>query len=246
MIFSKTPMKTAIWSALTATSALTGIVATTNIANASTITQNASFGPATTNISDQPISIEKFDPSQGMLNSVKIDFTGLVNGDVGFENKDAQPATVTVTLSADISLKLPDGTPLLALSPTNETQTSVASYDGTTDFSGPSGRTFQGLSAEKSGTQTFTDSSLLKLFTGTGDANILFSALATSTVKGTGNIASYVDTSAGAKLITVTYNYGQTPTEVPETTPILGLGLVAGLGIASLGKKTLKARRFLG
>ena len=226
-------MKAKNWGTLTAATLFTGIVATAGIADAFTMTQTATLAPTRTNIIDQPISIEKFNPLQGILDSVKVDFTGLVKGDAGFENLDAQPATVTVDLAGDLNLKLPDGTSLLNLSPTSETATSVSSYDDTRDFAGSSGRTLDGLTAEKSGTQTFTGSSLLNLFTGTGNLDFLFSALATSTVKGTGNIASYVDTFAGADLIRVTYNYQQPPKEVPEATATLSLGLLAGLGILS-------------
>ena len=223
-------MKVKNWGTLTAATAFTSIVATASIADAFTMTQTASLTPARTNITDQPISIEKFNPLQGILDSVTVDFTGLVKGDAGFENLDAQPATVTVDLAGALNLKLPDGTSLLNLSPTSETVTSVSSYDGARDYAGPSGRTLDGLTAKESGTQTFTGSSFLNLFTGTGNLNFLFSALATSTIKGTGNIASYVDTFAGADIIKVTYDY-QPPKAVPEATAPLSLGLVAGLGI---------------
>ncbi len=224
-------MKAKNWGTLTAATAFTGIIATAGMADAFTLTQTASLAPTRTNIIDQPIAIEQFNPSQGILDGVTVDFTGRVQGDAGFENLDAQPATVTVDLAGNLNLDLPDGTSLLSLSPKSETVTSVASYDGTTDFAGASGRKLDGLTAEASGTQTFTGSSFLNLFTGAGTLNFLFSALATSTIKGTGNIASYVDTFAGADLIKVTYDYQQPPKEVPEATATLSLGLVAGLGI---------------
>jgi hypothetical protein len=224
-------MKTGKWSTLTAATALTSIVATAGVTHAATITETASLAPIRTNFTDKPISISKFDPTQGILKSVTVDFTGRVQGSAGFENTDAQPADVTVDLAGNLSLNLPDGTSLLSLSPTSETTTSVDSYDGTTDFAGPSGRTLTGLSATKSGTETFTGSSFLNLFTGTDNLDFLFSAIAKSTINATGNIASYVNTSAGADIIKVTYDYQGPPKSVPEADATVSLGVVVGLGI---------------
>ncbi|WP_232224213.1 choice-of-anchor E domain-containing protein [Mastigocladopsis repens] len=230
--------------------ALTGIVATTGVAHAATVTYTTAYDAPTdgtvpyagfgyTDIIDAPLSIQKFDSSLGTLNSVTIDFIGDLKGDAGFENKSPQSSTVTVDLSGTLKLQLPDGTSVVELNPQQDYSYNVTGYDDTTDYAGTSGKTVEGLTASQSDTKTYTDSNSLQTFTGSDDLDLLFSATAKSTVSGSGNIFSYVTTYAKSS-IQVTYDY-QERKKVPEPSAILGLGFVTGVGLWSQ-RKRIEAR----
>lgn len=249
-------MKAQLLTGLTAAAALAGIVATADIANAGSLTRSTVYQQTEfdrenvpTNYYDQGygrtdinsvLSIQKFRPTQGTLKSVTINFSGDIIGDGGFENRDARPQTITANLLGDLDLKLPDGTSLFDLNPTNSRRfENVSRSDGTLDYAGASGRTFEGLAATAFGQKTFTDSSFLQQFMGSGSMNFSFSATATSTFTGSGNVSSYVDTFARSALM-VTYEYEELPRKIPEPATTVGLGVVAGLGLLSQKKKSWK------
>ncbi|GAA6621485.1 choice-of-anchor E domain-containing protein [Scytonema sp. NUACC26] len=224
--------------------AITSIVATTGVARADILEYTAEYKPSAdeaapyagygvTDILNAPLSIQKFKSSWGILNSVKIDFIGDLTGDAGFESRDAKARTVTVDLSGLLKLQTTDGTSLFELDPTQSYKYDVSKYDNKLDFLGTSGRTLEGLTASASGTKTYTDSSLLQSFIGTNKFDFLFTANAKSTVKGSGNITSYVNTYAKAS-VKVTYDYRR---RVPEPSLLVGVGLVGGAGLWSKRNK---------
>ncbi|GAB1538104.1 hypothetical protein NUACC21_07620 [Scytonema sp. NUACC21] len=235
-------MNTKLLGMLTAATALTvsGVVASAGVASAATLEYTAQYNPTEmdkenvpyegyglTDIIKSPLSIQKFDSKLGTLKSVKIDFSGDIKGDAQFESRNATPSTVTVDLSGLVKLNMPDGSSLLELNPQQQYSYNVTQFDKITDFGGTSGKTLEGLVASKSDTKTFTDSSLLQSFTGLGNLDFLFTALATSNVTGPGNIISSVSTYAKAS-IKVTYDFEEYRKKVPEPSALLGIGLVAG------------------
>lgn len=233
-------MRRRFLSVLTAVTALTGIVATTKVAHAATVSYTTAYNAPTdttvpyagfgyTDIINAPVSIQKFDSSLGTLDSVTIDFIGDLKGDAGFENISRQPSTVTVDLSGVLKLQLPDRTSVAEFNPQQYYSYNVTGYDGTTDFGGTSGKTVVGLTASQSDTKTYTDNNSLQTFTGFGNLDLLFSATAKSTVSGSGNIISYVTTYAKSN-VQVTYDYKERR-KVPEPSAILGIGVVAGVGL---------------
>lgn len=235
-------MKTKLLKYLGAATTLAGIMVTAGTANAASLTRIASTDFALTDIINSPLSIEKFDPSLGKLNSVQLDFTSDLTGDAGFENRSKVASTVTVKLGAEINLtqdKL-DLSSLFPITPVSEQSYSVSKFDGKLDFGGTSGNTVAGLTATQSTSTIFTDVSNLALFTGTGNLEFLYSALANSSVSGSGNITSFVDTLAKASL-SITYNYSDSDSvglkTVPEPSAALGIGLFAGIGLLSQRKK---------
>lgn len=241
-------MTTKVFNALAAATTLAGIVATAGAANAATLTQSVDYTPSdpdtgisadgyySTDINDI-ISVKQFDPKLGTLNSVKIDFTSSLEGDAGFENRSSSAATAIVKLAGVLKLQLPKNVDLFELDPSQSSSYSLAKYDKKTDYAGASGKTVSGLTASLSDTKTFTNNSFLQYFLGKGTTNFNFLATATSTVTGSGNFASYIDTYAKAG-ITVTYDY--TAKAVPEPSALLGIGVMAGFGIISKKKKWLK------
>lgn len=236
-------MKNKLFQALLATVAVTGIFTTANAAYAGTLSYSTSFKPNTsdpdylspyadqgydyTDIIDSPLKIKKFNSKLGKLESINLEFSGKIIGDGGVESRDNKAQALTVNLSGLLQLSGPDGQNLLELVPTATLTKNVAKYDKKLDFGGDSGFTFEGLSANNSGTKTLTNDSNLSLFTGSGRLDFLFTALAQSTVTGSGNITSEINTYAGADL-KVTYVYDEKFAEVPEPATLVGLGLAFG------------------
>ncbi|MEH2209085.1 PEP-CTERM sorting domain-containing protein [Nostoc sp.] len=227
-------MTTKLFNTLAAATTLAGIVATSGAANAASFSYASSTNYDFTNIIDAPLSVQKFNSSLGTLKGVTISFTGDILGNAGFENRSPTPTQVTVNLASQLSLKL-NNQSLFALNPQDISSYQAAKYDGTTDYSGTSGKTISNLTATQSATQSFTNTQFLQSFTGNGDIDFLFSALANSVVTGSGNMRSYIDTYAKAG-IKVTYDYDAQA--VPESSTTLGIGLIAGLCLLSQRKKS--------
>ncbi|MBD2412475.1 PEP-CTERM domain protein [Nostoc calcicola FACHB-389] len=225
-------MTTKLFKTLGAATTLAGIVATSGVANAASLSYTSSSNYEFTDIIDAPLSVQKFDSSLGTLQGVTIEFTGDVLGNAGFENRSPTASQVTVNLASQFSLQL-NNQSLLALNPQYTSSYQVAKYDNIIDYGGTSGKTLSNLTATQSGTQSFTDSQFLQSFIGNGNVDFLFSAIANSLVTGSGNMRSYIDTYAKAG-IKVTYDYKS----VPEASTTLGIGLVAGLCLLSQRKKS--------
>ncbi|WP_104901989.1 choice-of-anchor E domain-containing protein [Nostoc sp. 'Peltigera membranacea cyanobiont' N6] len=225
-------MTTKLLNTLAAATTLAGIVATSGVANAASLSYTSSSNYDLTDIIDAPLSVQQFNSSLGTLQGVTIEFTGNILGNAGFENRSQAPTPVTVNLASQFSLGL-NNQSLLALNPQYSYSYQVAKYDGTTDYGGTSGKTVSNLTATQSATQSFTNTQFLQSFIGNGNVDFLFSALATSAVTGSGNMRSYIDTYAKAG-IKVTYDYQS----VPEPSATLGVGLIAGLCLLSQRKKS--------
>jgi hypothetical protein len=227
-------MTTKLFNTLAAATTLIGVIATSGVANAASLSYTSSLNYDYTDITDAPLSIQKFDSSLGTLKGVTIGFTGDVLGNAGFENKSTRQSQITVNLASELTLEL-NNQSLFALNPQNSYAYQVVKYDGITNFGGTSGKTVSGLTATESATQSYTNTQFLQSLTGNGNVDFLFSAIAKSTVTGSGNIASYVETLAKAN-IKVTYDYELK--SVPESSTTLGIGLIAGLCLLSQSKKS--------
>ncbi|GAX36195.1 choice-of-anchor E domain-containing protein [Nodularia sp. NIES-3585] len=230
-------MTTKLLNSLAAATTLAGMLVTAGVANAASLTSTASTSLEFTDIVDSVLSIQKFNPSLGTLNSVTLDFNSLITGEAGFENRGARAARVTVKLAAEVNLTNSDLelSPPFPILPVNEQSYLVTAYDGVTDFGGTSGRTLEELIATRSTTKTFNSVPDLAVFTGIGNLDFLYTAIAESTVTGSGNLRFFVDTLAQADL-TVIYDYD--PKTVPEPSAALGIGLFAGIGLLSQRKKS--------
>lgn len=228
-------MTTKLFNTLAAATTLAGIVATSGVANAASLSYSSSINYELTDIIEAPLSVQKFDSSLGTLQGVTIEFTGDILGNAGFENRSQTASLVTLNLTSEFSLQL-NNQSLLALNPEYSYSYQTAKYDGSTDYSGTSGKTVSNLTATQSATQSSTNTQFLQSFIGNGNIDFLFTALAESVVTGSGNIRSYVDTYAKAG-IKVTYNYDDVKS-VPEPSATLGVGLIAGLCLLSQRKKS--------
>lgn len=175
------------------------------------------------------VSIPKFNPALGFLDSIELKLKGNVEGSIEFESLDAGPATVTTSLAAMIQLKRPDNSLITAVTPNFNTSDNVTAFDGVIDFGGGSGRSYFDLNAmELSTYDSPPPLSDLALFTGVGNILLPVQATAVSTAGGAGNLLAAFVTNAGATVM-VTYNY-----TIPEP---------ATMGLMSLGALGLLRRR---
>jgi hypothetical protein len=174
---------------------------------------------------NKTVSVSQFNPSLGTLDSVLISLQGTVAGSAKFESRDHGPTTVTMSLQAQVTLSWPNQNNLVVALPLVQTVDNVTVFDGTTDFGGSSGRTYDNLSGSK------TESALLSpptptdlaVFLGTGTVTLPVKAEAQSFGTGAGNLIQWFMTDAGAD-VTVTYDY-----RVPEPAAgaLIGLGGLA-------------------
>ncbi|MCF7958210.1 MAG: PEP-CTERM sorting domain-containing protein [Phycisphaerae bacterium] len=174
---------------------------------------------ASTNWTDV-ISVPKFNPAMGDLQSVMIELTGTVTGSAGFESRDASPSEVTMELIAIITVKRPQpqGGLLVVTLPTVSETFQATAYDQFLDFGGTSGDTISNQSNTETEIATTALPADLLLFTGVGNINLPIKATGASSATGSGNLVMFFATEASAKAV-VTYTY------VPEPATIALMGL---------------------
>lgn len=183
---------------------------------AGTVTQNVSLGLLNTNWT-RSFTINKFDTSLGCLDSVCFSLAGYVEGSAAFESRDLDPATVMMDLAATIKLQRPDGSLIVETIPLAHTVDNVTAFDGVIDFGGTSGRTYDGLSADKTEGRCTALVSDKQLFTGAGTLVLPVVALGSSSGSGAGNLLLSFTTTASASAV-VTYHYSECPVPAQPST----------------------------
>lgn len=217
---------------IVASAAVLMTVAGASSANALSITHTDTIAVQPTNW-NLSVSLPKFDTALGPLNSILVEITGQISGNIRMENTDAAAATITGTLSAFQILQKPGGGFLLNVLPAVSEIFNATAYDNVTDYGGTSGVTVNDVTGNAAAS-TFVAVGDWGLFTCAGVAcatnlSMDVSASGTSTATGSGNIATIFNTNAGAE-VKITYDYGVTTPE-PASMAILGAGMLA-LGIA--------------
>ncbi len=169
------------------------------------------------------VAAAQFNPDLGTLEAVSLTLTGDINSGFAAENLGLVAAPIGMTDTANVVLTLANGTPVSA-SPIVQTTTTLAAYDGTTDFAGPSGRTATGLTGSQTTTQWISDN--LASFIGTGTIALPVSASAFSAVSGSADLESKIQTLAGAT-VGISYIYLPAAASAAPAAPIIS-GTAAG------------------
>ncbi len=169
------------------------------------------------------VSIPKFNPNLGTLQSITFQLTGNVQGTARAESLDAGPTIVNTSFSANITLTRPDLTPLVVTLPLANFSDSFTAYDGALDFAGTSGTTHAGINVTDTQSQVSPPpASDLALFTGAGNIVLPVTANGASIATGAGNLITQFQTDAAAN-VQVCYVY--LPNSPPTLTcpgPLMG------------------------
>jgi uncharacterized repeat protein (TIGR01451 family) len=166
-----------------------------------------------------PGLIDQFDPSLGQLQSVDIILDGSITSTIKVENTSTiSGSTISGIVSGTMNLTGPGVNMGVAMSD-NAGTFNASAFDGSINFSGPSGQAFAPKQVSATKTITLTGSDM-NPFIGTGQVTFTDSATATSTANGGGNLVVQLD-SAGQSTVTVKYHYLPTAALKPGDYTIL-------------------------
>jgi hypothetical protein len=168
-------------------------------------------------------NLTKFDPALGVLQQVTMHVSGAIRTEVGLENRDTAPQTITANVSAQVALKRPDTGNFAVILPAVAVSAPLGVYDGTTDYSGTSGTVRTNVMSSDADTITLTTPTDLAIFTSTqaGQAQQLAlpgTAAGQSDYNASANYAGYVDTFASLTA-DVVYQYQSHDLGVVITAP---------------------------
>jgi hypothetical protein len=177
---------------------------------------NASIPLTTTNWA-LSVSVPKFDPNLGTLQSITFNMTGFIEGDARAESLDNQPTVATLQFAGTITLTRPDMSQIVQVLPVANFVDPLGAFDGVIDFRGPSGVSHLGVAASQMSSFTSPPpASDLVLFTGPGGnpgtITLPVTAVGTSVATGPGNIVSQFTQRARVD-VQVCYNF------LPNTPP---------------------------
>ena len=191
------------------------------------------FIPGDTTNWTYDVSLPRFDPALGVLESVTFTLCGEVYGIASFESLAPASSSISLDLSASIALDCPGATAELLVEPTMVMVESVGPYDGLLDWEGASGRRL-GFRADRSeNTRSEVLLTDLEGYIGKGSIIVPVSANAVSRISGPGNLQSDITTIAEAD-VTVAYDY-----IIPEPGALISLGV----GVTGLWGLSIRRRR---
>jgi hypothetical protein len=213
-------------------------------AQAATFTPPAVTVPVQATNYTKNVSVAKFDPSLGVLQSILLSFDGDVTGDLRVDNSSATAANGELKLASELKLSqsiLGTLFTIITLNPSDSTTFSVTADDGDAagSYTGSDSKITTDLQGSQSDTKTYTaaaDAATLAAFTGAGNVDFVIGAVANSSVTSadSGNLDTRFRTNAGANF-RITYTYNPAVTRVPEGSAEFGLGLlVAGVMVTQL------------
>jgi uncharacterized repeat protein (TIGR01451 family) len=163
------------------------------------------------NVPMRTMNIPQFNPALGTLTSVQISKTASFSSTAGGENGDGAPATIMLTVTGSFAVTAP-ATPdlVIGVTPSPSIFTfNAAAFDGNLDFGGPSGMTFNLVTAPPNPAgqmTTLTAQSALDLYCGTGTVAVNANVTASILASGSGFTDTRLRTPSSAQ-VTVTYTY---------------------------------------
>lgn len=205
--------------------ALAGLAAAASVASAGSEIHSFSRPMGLTSWTDA-FAVQQFDTQGGtrVLDSIEVFLEGTVLGDAAAESLDAEPSTITLNLTATISLSL--GATLLAqVIPLANEIFDASAFDDVIDFGGTSGVTYENLTDTQSTTSLITDPLEFAPWIGLGTVSVDGAASGFSSGSGAGNLLTQFGTSAELNG-SVTYNFHIIP--APGAAALLAIGVLAG------------------
>lgn len=173
---------------------------------AKTVSHTASVPLTKTNWSNT-LQFPKFTTGSGALSKVSFFLHSDIQGTLEIESLDSATGTVISTLGTQLTLKRPDSSTLLTFTPSDQKTDDFHPFDGTVNYSGPSGATHT-IASSGTGTAVLLPITAadLALFGGSGLISLPITAQGISTFSGGGNIHSISTLFASAR-VTVRYEY---------------------------------------
>ncbi|MBL8349155.1 MAG: choice-of-anchor E domain-containing protein [Burkholderiaceae bacterium] len=187
-------------------------------AHAALATYSDSYGPELTDwVPGRTLSLQKFDPSLGTLNSVSFVYFGAMQAAFDAENTGRTAQLITNQLTGSLRFTLPT----LAFYELDLAASETVSIPG-----------FGTYAKTLSDSRSLADTTVSNLaaFTGIGSFGVDVIAFAVATTSGAGNVSGGADTTATAN-VRVTYDYTANRQAVPEPA---SLALVS-LALAAAG-----------
>jgi hypothetical protein len=153
------------------------------------------------------VTIPLFDPAIGDLQQADVTVKNSINQNAGFENLAITEDKFTTETGADVTTTLLDGTTqIVSTVGTGEDSYTLPPFDGNKDFLPPSGFSYNLVDSATEG-YSVIDATALAAYIGAGETREFpTEATGFTTMKGAGNIAAEVTTSAGAE-VCVKYYY---------------------------------------
>ena len=200
------------------------LAATATAANATTLMFTSNVVPLTsTNFSGVALNLHQFNPAWGTLTGISVHLHGDINASARAENMGSA-ATVTLNLTATLTLTRPDNTTIVVTTPVVNQIATLGAFDGVLDFGGTSCVSYLNQLASADNTISLTGGDFA-LFSGIGTVGGLLQGSGNSVATGSGNLVTFFQTQAGG-FADVTYTFNPTiRTPEPAALALLGLGM---------------------
>lgn len=154
-------------------------------------------------------AVPRFDPLDGVLQRVDVEFSARCEADIRLESFDNAPSIVSSIVSFAVGLARPDASTILLSAPSFSFTDALTAYDGVFDFDGTSGESHLGLAAVDPRTTSLTSSADLALFTGPagapGTIALLLNADSQTFATGASALVTSFQSRAGVPLLRVCY-----------------------------------------
>ena len=217
-------------------------------ARALQIVSTNSFTDLLTELDDEPLRVDLFDPANGTLDSVVVEIAASLNSSGSVTNNSAGPEDFSVQTIAQIftatGVSLPavlaGSVPVIANNTVIASEVFIGLASGATAPFGPDSTS---LTTELLNTAA---PGLLAQFVGIGQFGYDLNTLIGTLISGAGgNVATNITTLASASL-TVTYNFSVNPPPPPPPTGVAEPATLALLGFGLLGAGAAVRRRLRG